>query len=195
MEGIYFSSILDAMSYRKQCPFCLHNLDFSDSDLICRDMESGEVELDAGADNTIIVNIHNQQIEIKEKMQFPVISGDGAIVRKTYSKLSNREFFRIKLECPKCSCYSIAFQLIIDLINNRMEPLVLNSETFTIEDLDTKYVHEIRNVYSTQETEYTFYPKVGSSDEDKSYTFPLIPLDLTDPYHTLRRIKTLLVFS
>lgn len=187
-DSMNFSSVLDALKYRQVCPLCFTTLTFDDRD---------HQVINNDGILTLEINGIDSSISIDLTTQFCVINQTMVANVNKFEYISGYHYFRLSLDCSRCEYYNITFQLIGFVSGSKcnVQNVVLNSETISLEDIDTSYVHEIRNCYTTKKTEYTYYPKVGSAKEDKSYTFPLILLNLEDPYHTLRKIKTLLVFS
>jgi hypothetical protein len=102
--------------------------------------------------------------------------------------------------CGKCERFYYTLQLHIDLNNYILAGVYLNSETIAVDDKKGT-IHRIKNVYSTKETEYAYYPKGervyldGAHVGRKSITIPLISLDVDKPEKTIERLKTLIVFS
>jgi len=94
-----------------------------------------------------------------------------------------------KVAC-RCNCYEYSLQLHIDLKEHHLSKIILNSETVTIEDGED--VHEIRNIYTMDKTEYTRISKNKSFDTLK---IPLVSENLFNPQETLIRLKKLLIFS
>jgi hypothetical protein len=97
----------------------------------------------------------------------------------------------------KCQKYSFMLQLIVNLKLLNLSEIYLNSEKVIIINQEGRY--EIRNVYTTNKTEYGFFP--GNPEVElvdvsyKHQLLPLIPLDRQHPDKTLQRIKNLLIFT
>jgi hypothetical protein len=105
-------------------------------------------------------------------------------------------YYPINVNCPKCHQFSYTIQMILDIVKeNRITHLYLNSEFISWSD-DKHVTHEIKNIYTTEQTEYAHfsshnYPKINSD----RMSLPLIPLNLHNPSETLGRIKKLIIFS
>lgn len=106
------------------------------------------------------------------------------------------EYLRVGVTCDECCQYSYLLQILLDIGLRRISEIVLNSESITLDD-GKGITHEIRNIYTTEKTEYSYFPGKPLTGETGSspLEFPLIPLDLKDPYKTLERIRSLIIFS
>lgn len=108
----------------------------------------------------------------------------------TNNKYHGKFMHGLSMECMSCCQFSYNIQLHMDIIKRKIVGIFLNSENISIEDHGM--IHEIKNIYATDETFYACFPKDGT---DKRIILPLIPLDLKYPQNTINRIKSLLIFS
>lgn len=171
-----FKNLREAFGYQTKCPFCTHrtHLGIEQIESIYEhDRTRERFTLRTGSIQFVIDGHTNQLIAC--------YSGG--------SLLSGQMIFSLSGTCTTCSKYSFAIGVTVDITNSKLTGLFLNSETFSIEEGQSLY--EIRNVYTTEKTEYTRFKK-GSSDS--KVDFPLIPFDMVNPDKTLDRIKGLLVF-
>lgn len=179
-----FNNLHEAFGYQTKCPFCSHR-----THITCDKIES-------------IYEPHKtiEKVTLRTgTIQF-VIDGHDNTVYECYSgsaKFSGIFMFSLHGLCESCSKYSFSIGISIDITNMKVVSLFLNSETFSIEE--GSRLSEIRNVYTTEKTEYTTFTNYESEDakpHDKQTTvLPLIPMDLENPDKTLNRIKTLVLFS
>ena len=91
--------------------------------------------------------------------------------------------------CNNCSMYYYTLQIFIDIENKKITQAILNSEFVTI---DNEGVHEIKNIYTTEKTEYTC---ISEKTRNKTITLPLVSDNMNDPSEVLNRIKKILIFS
>ena len=96
---------------------------------------------------------------------------------------------RIMIYCNNCSQFSCVLKLHIDLTEKRIVAVAVNTETISVEE--NNEIHEVKNNYVSNNTEYIAHQKNGSS---KKTILPLIPLDLKRPINILPRIKKLVTF-
>jgi hypothetical protein len=175
-----FSTFLNAIEYHKSCVLCDSKMDINDRDLA--------------------TDIGYEFRENKQKVSFFVFSNRDDTV--TIDPETNEVEFSLKniaggifyhgltIDCKSCCQFSYVIQVRIDLSKRILLGTSLNSETLSIED--SEMVHEIKNIYATKKTEYTYFPKDGSS---KRATFPLVSLNLINPKETIGRLRKLLIFS
>ena len=100
--------------------------------------------------------------------------------------------------CQECCLYSYTLQLHVNVAKYQLTNTLLNSETISIEEEDK--LHEIRNNYSMNRTEYILiesleYAHKIASNRHKTLMLPLLSDNLFNPTETLIRLKKLLIFS
>jgi len=175
-----FKTFLEAIEYHPKCVLCDYKMDINDRDLA--------------------TDMGYEFRENKQKISFFVFSNRDDTV--TIDPETNEVDFSLKniaggtfyhgltIDCKSCCQFSYTIQVKIDLKNQILMGTFLNSETISVEDSDI--VHEIKNIYATEKTEYAYFSQSGGS---KKATFPLIPLNLMAPQETISRIRKLLIFS
>lgn len=200
-----FQSLLSALHYRRNCPFCHSTLEMYNKRLRSEyDYDRGYVvfELDEYGGNTLCVNFLTEEVELivarREDLE-PIYSGTvpssiyyNSRMSTSYIRLDGEIGHAISIRCMnrECGQFSYTLQMWVDLIQKKLLGVYLNSELMSI-DIDDN-THEIKNVYTTNKTHYTYHSKDGSS---KTATIPLIKLDTTKPHDMLERIKNLIIFS
>lgn len=201
-----FYSFLDAIKYHACCPLCKNRLEINDRDLAMDyDQRSGgqrlAFNLTPGTDDVLYINPVTEAVELvlTEKYQLPALNVNGTI-SNIYTPavqmpiLDGRFIHGLTIDCKSCCQFSYTLQIHIDLNVHKHNAILvgtyLNSETVSVED--NEMVHEIKNIYSTDVTEYSYFSKNG---DDKKSTLPLIPLDLINPKETVSRIRKLLIFT
>jgi len=95
-----------------------------------------------------------------------------------------------RIDCKQCMQYAYTLQLRFDLTDLVVESAILNSEFVSIEDGEN--VHEIRNVYTMNKTEYSH---INRKKRHNTLQLPLVSDDLSNPQEVLNRIKKLIIFS
>lgn len=120
---------------------------------------------------------------------FGTVNSYAPAVKKD-TTISGVCYYGLTIECKSCCQFSYTIQIFIDLEKCRLIKTCLNSETISLEDNGS--VHEIKNIYSFNQTEYTCFAKNGSC---KEVTLPLIEFNLSNPKETVSRIKKLIIFS
>jgi hypothetical protein len=205
-----FHSIRDAISYQSTCPVCHSKMLFND--------RYAELKTELGINRSprtkilwktdreeILIDVDSDYVEIVNKYfeTVPMVTSYTGTVPQRFSTkpvYDGHLYERLGMTCDDCCQYTYLIKFIIDIGLKRIIDIELNSETLSIED-SKGIVHEIKNIYATDETEYTYFPKGdriyldGSHTKEKSITLPLIPLDLDNPNKTVERIKTLILFS
>lgn len=196
-----FSTFLQAIKYQSHCVLCKGLMSISNRDqaLDYKHRFWGEKELvsfylAANTDDIITIDPDTEEIELF------ISNSDIKGVTGLYTpRFSSKKNYTIKdgtfihgleIACRSCCQFSYTLQIWINLNLKKLGAIFLNSESLTLED--NKTVHEIKNLYSIDRTEYTYFPNDGKS---KKITFPLISLNLLNPRETLSRLKKLLIFS
>lgn len=192
----HFNSIREALNYQPHCPIChgrmeadVTNCDFQMDDNTITWKSDGDeliVDLDTNQIIKYTMTLNNSHYYAVNQASFR-FRNPGLM----YSGL------RMQCTSDKCLRYDYTIQVIIQLpIGNSdvYHMITLNSEYYTFDEKGI--THEIRNVHTTENTEYA---RFGWSPEgpwdEKTIVLPLIPLDLQNPNKTLERIKTLIPFS
>lgn len=191
-----FFSLNEAFSHQNDCPFCHAIITRGYASIT---MNGGEtlVEFSIGK-STMIFDYNsgdlreyrqNNSLQEVTTHSYPVYASNGSA-----HSLSNagKQLFGVYCSCNQCGQYGYTLQLHVEMGPNKIVGIFLNSETLSFEKND--FLYEIRNVYSSDKTEYKVFNNDKGS-ETKTLTLPLIPMDLSNPDKTLERIKTLAIFS
>lgn len=196
-----FSSFQSAITYHPSCPVCFGRLQLSNQ--IENIFEYGinpvnKITFRFGEDIlTIDTKTESITVKITQTQSYQPVYSMGCSVPyfhpgivNTYIPTSGIFIQGLNMDCVTCCQFAYTIQMIIDMNEVRLAGLYLNSETITIES--EGIVHEIRNAYSLDKTEYTSFSKDGGR---KTTSIPLIPLDLCNPKDTVDRIRKLILFS
>lgn len=192
---IQFLSFKRAINYRQECPLCQCQMDINDRDL-ATDYEGKErltFFLNRNEDDTIAINSETDEVELIFSKRMPDKLYD--YTKQSYyapvTPIYNGTLIQaLTIDCKHCCQYSYTLQIYFNLTEKKLAKTILNSESLTVED--GSMVHEIKNVYSMERTEYCCFSKEGDS---KKSAIPLIPIDLDNPKETIFRIRKLLIFS
>jgi hypothetical protein len=172
-----FLTLVDAFNYQLQCPICKCDLEIKDKDLnTILDSDCKLVLENSSSGPIIIVDRDSEKIEVLQR-------------HKNQSAPTGIYYFGTKI-ISSCAMYEYIIQLRIDLTNNKILQIFLNSEFFAFEEDIIAY--ELRNVYTLNRTEVTYYK--GNVDT-KSINLPLLPVDHSNPLKFLERAKNLIIFS
>lgn len=197
-----FYSFKSAIEHHVNCPSCQSLLQINDRDLAVdlgyRYREGKEkitFHLDQREQDTITIDPETEEVEIilHNRLPFTTLGVNGIpakhypVVTPTYD---GKFYHALTLDCKYCCKYSYTLQLQFSLKPCKLLGAYLNSENLSLEE--GKVVHEIKNVYATEQTHYTHFAKDGDC---KRITLPLIPLNLDNPQETVNRIRKLLIFS
>jgi hypothetical protein len=199
-----FPNLAEALTYHTHCPLCKRHMRINTRDI----MEADDVylqhrlsfELSWNSDRRehLYIDIPTERVTVevthyREELAFGTVSSAYSKFGKSFSTLmmGGKLYQGVTLECPKCCKYSYTLQIIInlDLKRPRVMEVLLNSESISLED--NYKVHEIKNVYNLEKTEYSVF----TDNSDKCINLPLIPLNVNQPQETLDRIKKLVIFS
>lgn len=205
-----FDSLYSALTYSPICPMCKHGIKLMDSlsgspisaikinvdgSNLCLYPEIVYTMIDSNYEDTYTFRLDSKVVQrtIKEKLDYePAGSHGQSLVRHSarYPVYSGKQYIAFHVNCKNCSKYNFVIQVVIDLDSSFIDHILLNSESMVFFD-ETGRI-EIKNVYSTNQTDYCY-----SSGEAKKGVehFPLIPLDWEDPQKTLKRLKNLLIFT
>lgn len=205
---IEFQTLLQAANYFPKCLLCKSSMDFKnrDSDAIEKSYDS---PYRSGLTTTITYNCHERDYidsyvvhietgEVKRDIQYLTQAMGGmmsSVGRALHPAPFGDKYLSIGMECLKCHKYNYLIQMIIDLESVRIARILLNSEKLSFY-VGNEY-HTIRNVYTTNKTEYSYYniKDESLSISEKKEELPLITLNREDPTKTLKRIQNLLIFT
>jgi hypothetical protein len=211
---IKFDSLVEAVEYIKKCPLCQERLMFKkDIDIYYHKSRDWELE------TTLIFTESNMSYSDKLKIclqtgkverETQVYEEIGAGITGTITQpiwggsygmnpsANGHKYLGLGMECPNCRNYNFMIQIVVDLEPCVIANIVLNSESLTFKDKDKTY--EIRNIYTTNQTEYMYYNSDAVSEEGTIHlggreNLPLIPLDRSNPNYFFRRVKNLLLWT
>lgn len=209
-----FPSLLSGINYQTACPICAGpmKIDTRDAELDTSCDYSGHQKrtLTWHQDGVLVIDLDTEEfsLTIKQPKAFcPVLGYSGSSGSYASSPVYKQFAFNgtvyigLGIECQNCCQYSFGLKIILDTDGKGQGQISteLNSEILSIEDKVGDLVHEIKNIYSTNQTEYTYFAGTRNKEfntwNDKTVILPLIPLDVRDPSKALNRIKTLVIFS
>lgn len=199
-----FKSLLEAIFFHTLCPLCQKKMEINDRDLAveygydegCDSARRLSFYLNQREDDIVTVDIVSGLVEIQLRERTPPmpnaaqLAGLAPLPQSIIQVISGKFIHGLTVDCKSCCQYSYTIQIHFDLTNKNVSGVFLNSESVSIEEGDM--VHEIKNVYAVEQTEYACFPRDGSS---KRSCIPLIPLDMNHPKETVSRIRKLLIFS
>ncbi len=174
-----FHSINEAINQRSDCPYCKCQMQISSKDLTIKNAKRNIIFKLLGKD-LLSIDLDSEKIDI--------ITNEESEDHIKY-KYNGINYERLILECYDCCQYSYTLQLKIDTSQLKVVNVVLNSEFFSVEENNILY--EIKNNYSKSNTSFSYYVE----DECKSYSLPLVTLDVDNPLQSLNKIKKLIIFS
>ncbi len=216
----FFASIQDALNYTPYCLLCRHSITSLDS-LVPGAISSLQVEYDNygyggyhpvitytlvenGYKDTFNINIGNNAITRQtdiETQEYVVnaFSGTQSFTHPTPAlpPISGDQYLYLGVACKSCNKYDYTLQLIICLKPLAMKRIVFNSEKVVFQEGEWSERRELRNVYTTKRTTYSYFPepKIGLITSELKQDLPLLPLNREDPSKTLERVKNLLIFT
>lgn len=188
-----FESLKEGFYYQTHCPICSNELRVNDRDAEVKKDNQRFLLTWELTDDALNIDVDTGEAELIIKDPSPATFKPGqattAYVHGWTPVYSGYLFLRAELECNKCCQYSFLLKILVDLDAKKVSEVQLNSEIVCLEI--GRDVHEIKNIYSTDQTEYY---RAGFG-EAKPLLLPLIPLNLQNPEKTLDRIKKLIIFS
>lgn len=199
---IEFGSLQCALNYRNSCPLCDAELTIDDvrnySSYFDYNIRPGTFVLDK-PDLKATIDLRDDQI--LEFKYYPATNAMGAMIGN--HPINGVLYEKIVKGCDNCSQYTYCIQILFDFNKKNIKSTNLNSETITFwSQEEPGTIHEIRNNYNFNQTEYHYYNGQKISKLNQMYPpnetgmkIPLIDLDVSNPFKTLQRIKTLITFS
>lgn len=209
-----FYNLDEALHHQPSCPFCGDSIE-ADYKEITMDPESHVTKVTAtfltGNSSEVSIDYyHNHILAYKEKSNYSGVYNIGTASTSHHNmgnyslRKSGSEIFGVSASCTKCAKYGYVLQIHLDWKDWIVSGIFLNSESISIEEGDI--LHEIKNVYATEKTEYDKFTKVEVDDgtvkmsgysgrRNSTITFPLMPLDPKNPQALLNRVKNLVIFS
>ena len=175
-----FNSLLEGMHYYTACPFCNQKLNINQKDLVADyDGASQRLSYSLYGDDLLWIDPKTEKVE--------VVNGPTSYTISSY--YNSITYHRLGFECEYCFLFGYTIQIQVDLSKNKLIGVFLNSEKVSYEDSDN-VLHEIKNIYTKNITEYTYYLESDTKQEK----FPLVPLNVQNPEETINRIKNLMTF-
>jgi len=200
---VEFSSLTEAINYHRICPICqqkmLLNCQQSQSLVpskytLLENMISPHQNPSLTPPKCVIFDLmiaNNLRIDLDTNQASLVARDDGL-----YSERKNiypaMVWHGLIMNCSKCRKFSYAIQMLTDVSIPKLLNIRLNSETIAWEDR-RKTLHQVRNCYPTETTEYSVFP-LRSISQEKHIDLPLVPLNLSNPEETVSRVRTFVVF-
>lgn len=179
----YFKKIREGINYFRRCPFCKHELFINENGLDVKYKNRQPLlKFNLIDKDLLYINIDTEEITTELHQN---ISSHGYFHYGTNYQGINIECFNYD-----CGLFDFTLQLQINVEQSTINYIMLNSERISFED-SSGNLYEVKNIYSTNITEYTSY----SNDLAKTEKLPLVPIDFKNPEHTIRRIKKLIIFS
>ncbi|HEY5267592.1 MAG TPA: hypothetical protein VII94_00455 [Candidatus Saccharimonadales bacterium] len=229
---INFINLSHAINYRSECPFCHNPMKIEPGCIEWEIKKSPSSHYTVGTDSfyynsysvkertfikfsygesSIIVDYETGEVlSVRETHSMTDIYNSnyyGSYTGKSYGYgqgLSDYNLFAINIHCSNCQAYRYVVQVHISLIEKQIVNIYLNSESLSFKD--EKGTYFIRNVYSSEKTEYSFNSNEHSDTglkeieaylgyHSKILELPLIPINFEEPNKTLGRVKNLVLFS
>lgn len=202
-----FPSLAAGLSYKRYCPLCHHGMEIYDARTrheynFAHERTILTLELDQHAEHVLHIDLMTEQVELviskREDYMLPVYGDSPSSIYynsrmgTAYIRLDGEMANSIHIQCMNrdCSQYSYVLQMWINLDMKRVTEVYLNSEFIAFDE--GQITHELKNIYTTGKTIYTYYDEDGSM---KSIPLPLVELNVSKPSETLERVKNLLIFS
>lgn len=214
-----FYSVQQALDYFPRCLVCGYNisgLDFIQSaaaistevDYTFKGRESRPKLiyklLENGYEEVYEIDVHTSRVDrrVTIRNEECVAGSFAGTTRYGYTgsstpPTSGLKYLYLGVSCQSCKKYDYALQLIVDLDPLAMKRILLNSERVIFQENELGERREIRNVYTTRRTEYSYFrkPEPGTIVEELKQELPLLPFNRVDPNKTLERVKNLLIFT
>ena len=205
-----FQNLAEAVAYHRKCYLCGDRLVHPFQ--IDYDPEKPPVfkwnlseNVDSDTDDWLTVDAYTNQISYHSQHRrhnYDLIYSGNDLVDLVGRRAGNYKLYKgtlyesVFIDCGKCHQFGYVLQVIINATAKRLDAIFLNSEHISYQDSD-KVLHEIRNVYTTDKTEYVYHrtPTPEDDSSKRTITLPIIPLDLHNPAETVARVKKLTVFS
>jgi hypothetical protein len=209
---IEFNNLIEATKYVSTCPLCKKFIHIKDMDINYTLKFSGCSGKDYGR---TLITFNQSSLSYNDKiiicLQTGEVTRDSKINTRDLSAQIGSHFasingtpqttgdmyFGLGMECYGCRDYYYMIQLVVNLEPIRLSKIYLNSESVIIRNDEGRY--EIRNCYTTGNTEYLFSSgqpsEEGTIAISKRQLLPLVSLDRQYPAKTLSRIKNLLIFT
>lgn len=216
----FFTSIQDALNYAPYCLLCRHSMRGLDS-LVPGAISSLKIDYDNRGYGDYHSVITYTLIENGYKDNFTINVVNNSITRQTDIEMEDQvvstrvglqtfkssapslpvssgyQYLSLGVACKSCHKYDYTLQLVICVKPLVMARIALNSERLVFQEGEWSERRELRNVYTTKRTTYSYFPepKLGAVRNELKQELPLIPFNREDPNKTLERVKNLLIFT
>jgi len=207
-----FKNLTEAVTYHRRCYVCHNHLQnhLDISLVIENNLYKWNLSeyVDSETDDWIVVNAITNEVDsiriTRRNDNELLYSGMDSPMTKRFLKHAKRLdkdyngilYESIQIDCQKCHHFGYTVQVVIDLVNMFLKDILLNSEFLSYED-EGGQLHEIKNVYATDKTEYIYHvtPTDHYDGSKKCVSIPIISLNLNNPAETVSRIRKLVIFS
>lgn len=204
-----FASLIEALNYRDFCPVCDYKLEINDRDLATdigyqyRREGRKTISFFVGSNEleVMTIDLHTEEVEItingRSDWDPSYVVGTQAYsntilpkTKRSASQYQGGKFLHsLTIDCKRCSQYGYVLQVHVDMGNEKLCGLFLNSEWIAIDENGAK--HELKNNYATNKTFYNCY----LTDRDYHTDIPLVSINVFDPMETVHRVRKLIIFS
>ncbi len=174
-----FMNFTEALNFNKKCPICNKKLKISktNNDLL-KDYKNKILFFyitTFSKNDLFTIDTNNGKFSYIELGPF-----------KNNFKQNGKLLQALIIECTKCMMYNYTLQIHINLTDNKVDCLILNSETLSF--IDNNELYKIKNIYTTDTTEFI------NVLQNKITKLPLILLDIKNINNTIDRVKNILPF-
>jgi len=204
-----FNNLMEAVAYHRQCCLCngimVHGLKI-EFDLKKHPGFKWNLSenVDSETDDWVTIDIYTNEITYYEQSRrydeelFHGTDGPYNLRYKkvSYTGYSGTMYESLRVACGSCRNFSYTIQVVMDLTAKKLTGIFLNDEFIRHEDAN-RHIHDIRNAYVIEKTEYTYYKESTSEDDStkRTISIPLISMNLKNPADTVAKIKKLVIFS
>jgi hypothetical protein len=202
-----FHSIQHAIALIPRCIFCREYMvvenEYRDSGWDSSGLPRRQIKFtnrDTSWTDEYILSFHSPGVERnisyhRSEIFQPLGSIDTTLSFPRSSVLPDKghQYLAVGVRCASCSDYQYTIQVVIDLEQLLICRINLNSETLVFRKEVERYV--VRNIYTLEQTEYSYDRFGGVDDGVKQQIFPLLPLDRDNPHKILERVRSLLIWT
>lgn len=205
-----FNNLSEATTYHRKCYVCgdrlVHpfQIDFNPEKPPVFKWNLSEA-VDSDTNDWLTIDSYTNKItylEQSRKYYDDTIYSDNTLVDRfrkytgSQRSYSGTLYESVHIHCGKCYQFSYVLQVVINATKMILEGIFLDSEFISYEDKNG-HLHEIRNVYPFEKTEYACHKKPTAKDDStkRTLSIPIIPLNLLNPAETVGRIRKLVIFS
>lgn len=210
-----FHNLQQAANLHTHCYSCNYRLTSLDWDR--HEYGSPEIKfnltegIDSDVDEWVGVNVVTNDVSFALQRRYNcandyIMGTDGSLSFNSFSSQSQLSYHygngllyrALSFDCQKCYQFGYCIQFAIDKRMQQLSLITLNSETVRWTD-EKKTLHTVRNIYTTQETEYFQTPsssnlRANNHSGTSLIKVPFMPLNVKQPSETVGRIRKLLAF-